>query len=1260
MTAALPRMSAGLTVPFARGADLLELTLLPSGQVASYDFAEHHAQFGVEPRPAYTLMAVSPIDAATVVTVGFDLPGGGNGELTVRVPPGTAAGTSFGFEAPPGAILRTVTPGPWRLTALLGMMARLLWTIAAERDVLDGQADVLRTRARIIGEATGATLDLIGYDLGVPRFPPLPYAQQDDTIALYHLDDERATPIRDAWVLYSGGPGHPGVATADVEARVPGRFGTGMRFSPGAEITVAHHAELATGATASLTAECFVKPGDGTILSKQDPSDATRPGWQLGVGDFGRGLPRNVRLLISDGTDVIELYANRSLSAARFTHLAAVVDRAAGAVRLVVDGTIADRKPLAGLGSLANTQPVRIGRSFTGTIDEVRLSAAARDTFFPVLGEADDSYRKRLGIFRRWVLPTPAGLRDAVNDVAGPIAGVATPFVVDDVNASLVQATRVVSVLPLEVPAGGTMDDTGRIRLTEAEVLGTPADDASFSDRILVDGTDPRAGFQGSPLMRPGTRAALRAMLDVLPAGLTVRSGFDPAAADLRATGRALILSHDVFSPGRLAGFALRAGFGFVAPRSTDLYASARSTDSVEIIAGPGGTATPQNGFDVLTGQTLALRLEPAPPPGAAVSWSVIPCGGGRAGVSSRRDQRDVLLTADRPGPLVVTVQVRDRGKAFIADRRLRIGVATLDAGQSLGTPPAATLRPEDRTHPVYLVPAPVRFRATGGPESRRVHPAVADRLTTLVPLLPPGDPELTSAWDPASDGPAGSGYVITLRLGGSTTTLARLGALAYAAGFDFVASDGTTLTLACGLSPDVVIDGPETTAVGSSVELGIRSSPLSSLTVAALAVAAGLVWTVNTETETVSALDPAGGEVKACVKTGLSPIAIAAAPDESLLLVADTGDTTVTVITTADRRVAGRIQVTGAPIAVTFRPDGARAYVAMLPGRIAEIDPVTRTVTAFIDLGVAPTAMACEPGGARLWITTGNGRLRSVALPQFQLTGADLNLAGGVPAGLAVSDTLGYVTLPEVPCLRVVNLGVAPSLRAAFTDVGSTPTSVTLDPAGDLVYVGDLGGGGRLHRRHADGTPHTPPSVAQPDPAAIATGGGHVYVAGRMTVSVLDAADASLEATWPLGLGLGERFIWTVRVTGGAQAQLSSTTGSRITLTGGKAGPVQVRVVLQQPGGTPPYTVRVGFAQALLDLEAAGGEVVVRKDQYDLVMNVLNHLCPVGVEIDTRAVREHVLELRDALLEAFPPYTYPDFRARGPRPPGWTFGLDP
>ena len=69
----------------------------------------------------------------------------------------------------------------------------------------------------------------------------------------------------------------------------------------------------------------------------------------------------------------------------------------------------------------------------------------------------------------------------------------------------------------------------------------------------------------------------------------------------------------------------------------------------------------------------------------------------------------------------------------------------------------------------------------------------------------------------------------------------------------------------------------------------------------------------------------------------------------------------------------------------------------------------------------------------------------------------------------------------------------------------------------------------------------------------------------------------------------------------------------------------------------------------------AGGEDVVISKEQYDLVMNVLNELRPIGVEVDTREVRERVVELRGDLLDAFPGYTYPDFRARGPRPAGPT-----
>jgi hypothetical protein len=82
---------------------------------------------------------------------------------------------------------------------------------------------------------------------------------------------------------------------------------------------------------------------------------------------------------------------------------------------------------------------------------------------------------------------------------------------------------------------------------------------------------------------------------------------------------------------------------------------------------------------------------------------------------------------------------------------------------------------------------------------------------------------------------------------------------------------------------------------------------------------------------------------------------------------------------------------------------------------------------------------------------------------------------------------------------------------------------------------------------------------------------------------------------------------------------------------------------------GEAPFTFRVGLHPRLVELEADGSPVVITKQQYDLVMNVLNELCPLGVEIDTSVIRAHVLELSAGLADAFPAYTYPTFRRRQP-----------
>lgn len=81
--------------------------------------------------------------------------------------------------------------------------------------------------------------------------------------------------------------------------------------------------------------------------------------------------------------------------------------------------------------------------------------------------------------------------------------------------------------------------------------------------------------------------------------------------------------------------------------------------------------------------------------------------------------------------------------------------------------------------------------------------------------------------------------------------------------------------------------------------------------------------------------------------------------------------------------------------------------------------------------------------------------------------------------------------------------------------------------------------------------------------------------------------------------------------------------------------------------GQAVPYTFQVRLRP---ELDTA--TTVITKDQHDLIMNILNVLHPVGVEVNTAAIRAHVVELQGDLSQANPDYTYPRFRVRGPLPP--------
>jgi DNA-binding beta-propeller fold protein YncE len=1331
-TVAAERMASRLTLPFERGADTLELRFSPgatsaAANVAAYDFSEHIARFSrynQPPDPRYVLTARSDVVIPTRIDVDFEVvppATPATGTVKLDVPAATRAGMSFALDlgandgpftrirtlrSTPGTRLGTVADA-WSISALLGNLAKLLWAAGWERDALRAYFDEVRGQNRL-RQAVGKTLDLFGYDLGVQRFPPLPYAFEEGTVALYHLDDQPVPPaneaanVENAIKLY-GGRAHPGtnVVTGGrprAQSRAVGRFGAGFLFrDDDAQITIPDDSDFALATANDFTVECFVNPDDvsttGHILTKHpNPTTNTNAaGWALSVGEFGRGITRNVRFLLGDGIAGVMLFLDETLGPFRFYHLAAVIDRAADEARLFVDGRLRSSASIAALGALTNSAPITIGSTagepFKGVIDEVRLSRAARSAFHPVLGESDESYRRRLLVFARWTLPAPPQLLAALNDVAGPIGNDPAPFVIEERNAPLNIARRTLTIYPDEIGANQHIAANGDRHAREPAVNGVPRAEEQFDPLFLVEHTGatyaapPPRDLEPAELppnprrMQLATARALDRLLALSGPTLLVESAFDPRAADLRAVGRAVHLTHDALALRELAALAHRAGFSWVLhdARAGQVYASVAPADYLEV-AVTGGTPTTATGFDLLVGEQIDLTALPSLATSPLYKWSTIACGAGRARFLTDRDAATVTIEATAPGELAVQIEVTLGQRLFTTTRTFRIGLAQLADGQSIdargrldvdekvaGSPADEVLQPTSLLAPYLLTFDDGRATYGGSLENRRMQPAVAERLVRLLDLI--GTPVSGTLHVAKTIGSAAGLEPIgrSLTLDHASVPAGELGALCNAAGFTYVRRQGNRVLVLQRAGELVGIDTtPSSTtqlAEGSSVRLSVRprAGPSS------LAVRGSQAFLANRGTDVLTQIDVATGRVQALVKVGWEPVAVAAAPAPSTrVYTADRSGRTVTAVDAAANAVVGAVDVGARPVALTHHPTSDRLFVALQNGDLADVDgsATPPTVTRTVALGAEPLAVSLTPNGDEAWVALANDSIAVVDTATFAAPA--IVALPATPQDLAVGAARAYVTLPAARGIAIVDVGT----RAVGPPItfGTSPGPIALAADGSKVYVVDTDDA-RLYLREPNGDPDRRFPVGRVAVDAVA-GPDRVYVVTRSTpgvagvgadgVTVVDASDADVVAGWTVGTGLGETLTWTIAPAVATEATLSSTTASEVELTAERAGPIGVRAVYvaqslppPAPRTTAPYTFEVRLKDQLQD----DPKVVIRKEQYALVMNVLNAFHPVGVEVITQAVREKVIEVREGLMEVFPAYTFPEFRVRGPNP---------
>lgn len=1342
-------MARRLTVPFTQGASMLSLPWKTSSagqaQVDSYDFSDYQAQYNQDPSPRYILAALQDITFAVQLTITYKVSPGAVSEIIVLpVPAGTKKRASFVLDlkghseaslriqqvsmlpaAPDGDASRW-----WSLSALLGNLAQLLWVLGWERDHIRRHLELVQQQ-RSLTTATGYSLDLIGYDLGVARFPPQPYSFEPTTIALYHLDEQaigtgqEVSAVEDSMSRYPGRSNHVGTNT-HAASGVVGYLGSAFAFDETAEITIpAAHPDLDFASTDSFTVECFVMPEDdqvaGDVLSKAiEPLDATRAGWALSVGFSERGLPLNARFLVSDGTQSIALFIDQSLPTNSFSHLAGVVDRQAGQLLLYLNGKLCSAQPIGVLGAIVNAEPMRIGRAsaaaYRGVIDEVRISRAAHATFYPVLGEDDGVYRRRLQLFEQWTVPTPAALQDMLNQavasIAGGINGDRQPLILNDADVTMPGGSFMLTVQPTTLAPGVCMEAQGNTNVREADVSGTADAETAFDPLFLVTHNDsvrvlyaplpsrtlkPSEAAPDTHKMQLVTQRALDRLLDMLEANhqlqgtqLTILSAFDPEVDDLRTVGRGLLLALSSIDKGKLAAQAHRAGFDFVCYRTdvNAIYVSCKPGDYFEITGAP---LTAQS-FSLKVKDSITLSVHPSFPLGSALyRWSMIPTGAGRARFASGENgKRSTLnLTATTPGILNVDLEITLRQKVFSVTRALRIGPLDLDDGSSIADDGATKVN-EDRAGLAdvprfsYLVTHNNELIDYGkNLNNRRMQHSVARRLDQLASLTGTGL-QVISAYQPGSVGLPGEGRALLL----AHTTLApgTLAMMAHAVGFSYVKRQGAQVQVLQAEEEQVVLTGPREVFEGAAGELVVQPQAQPQ----GIAVGSKAIYTANSGTDTVSEITIEANtttvQAVRAFKVGWSPAAVVLSPDEKRLYTADSLSNTVTVVDVASGNLVGSpIAVQRNPIGLACHPQTGHLYVLCHDdSSLQEIDPATLAVLHTRSLGSTPADLVLTPDGQALWVTipgTGTqGQVMVINTSDITVTNPPIALTKH-PFRITISPDgkRAYITLPtdgSIAVLDVVGRSIINATVSVAGDTGSVNTqAIVVSSDNTAVYVSTAataaGQQERLYRLQASDANWQ--SVvrasirARSQPAALATWittdpsdntRKHMYVLvanrGSSELSVVEevtpgsVVELSVANRWSLGTGLGESLNLALRTWTATKAHLNTTTAPDAILTGESAGPVAVRAIYTLPEGgkTSPYTFEVHLKPALVEAGA-----IIRKEQYDFIMNILNAFHPIGVEVLTRAIREQVIEVRDRLLDAFPDYTYPNFRVRGPLP---------
>jgi YVTN family beta-propeller protein len=164
------------------------------------------------------------------------------------------------------------------------------------------------------------------------------------------------------------------------------------------------------------------------------------------------------------------------------------------------------------------------------------------------------------------------------------------------------------------------------------------------------------------------------------------------------------------------------------------------------------------------------------------------------------------------------------------------------------------------------------------------------------------------------------------------------------------------------------------------------------------------VVYSANANSNGVSVIDGDNDSVKATVAVGIDPVAVAVNPATNTVYVANEGSASLTVINGANNKVTGTVPVGATPVSVAANPITNTVYVASQgTGSVSVINGATNTIITMLATGTAPSAVEVDQVNNKIYVTD-SGSANVTVIDGATNTVEAAAAAGTNPTALAVN----------------------------------------------------------------------------------------------------------------------------------------------------------------------------------------------------------------------------------------------------------------